>query len=442
MITDSIFTEVETLPLSEVNRLVLSKLTAILSLASRGSTFYRERIPFQVIHDFKDLESIPILTKEDLASNMPPVSDSMLTDKLYNASIYRSGGTTGKPKFTLYSNDEFEEFSNIFVRTYYSAGLRKDDKVANLFFCGDLYPSFIFVHKLIQKLGCINFPVAGSTPPRQVIEYIRMFGINAVLGPTSYIVNLVKMLAAGNLQNDGLNKVLYAGEPLYETDREFLLQVLGQDANIRSAGYGCADLGLIGYQCLAQTGPVHHILFDHVYVEIVDPETNKVVEDGEQGDIIVTSLDKRLVPFIRFKIGDRGRKLKEKCSCGRSGQLLELLGRDDDTVRIGYTNVSYKDILEALGARRPFTTNMQLIKEQGKGRTRLVLRIETDQNHYDTEAQELQDTVYREIFNLYPNLEAEEKRGIVDISVQILAFGQIERMRTTGKIKRIVQKYT
>lgn len=439
MIPDIIYDKIETMPREQADAIVFKKLQSLLVTAADTSPFYRERIDNPSISEITDIERFPILTKDEVVAATPPASNSILTRQFSDASVYRSGGTTGNPKFTIYSNQEFEAFSQIFVRTYHAAGLRATDRVANLFFAGDLYASFIFVHKLITVLGCLNFPIAGSTPVGQVADYVHQFAINAALGPTSYLIALARAIAETKPKESDMpmQKMLYAGEPMQPNDEELIRNLLGPETLVRSAGYGCVDLGLIAYQCLSQTGSIHHILFDHVYVEIVDPETNRVLEDGQIGNIVVTSLDKKMMPFIRLDMGDRGRKLKNWCSCGRTGQLLELLGRNDDIVRVGsFTNVCYGDLVRVISAHKPLTSNIQLVKDRDGAVTRLTIKVEVERDHRKPD--ESEQFIYDQIWCLYPSIQAEIRRGAVDIKPEIVPLDSLERIPRTGKVRHII----
>ncbi len=363
------------------------------------------------------------LTKEELLDHGPPLRTDMLTRPLGDAYVFRSGGTTGKPKFAVFANDEFRALVGPFIRSYRAAGLALGDRVANLFTCNSLYASFIFVNRCLEEMGVLNLPYTMAAPPDLLARQWDLFGLNTVLGFPSHLLQVVPAIGPGKVE-----KLFYAGEHLYEDDRRVLREKFGVKL-IASAGYGAVDTGLMGFQCSHCTGSVHHVLDENAILEIVNPETYQQVPAGEPGLILATVLDRLLMPVLRYSIGDMGRWLPgDVCPCGAPERRFELLRRGDDVLRIGIANVAYDEIHEAVG---DIAAALQLVKEREGGRDRLKLRMEPRDGKVPDEV--LRDRIYL----VKPDIPKMVGSGhIFELVFEWLAPGELPRSPLTGKLRK------
>lgn len=430
--------DIERAPSDELQALALDKLQRLVAVARAGSPFYRHHLPDAPLTSLDDVRRIPIFTKNEVTPNLPPVGHEALTGPLGGAYVFRSGGTTGDPKFAVYSTDEFRRYVDIFRRTYYAAGLREGDRVANLFTCGSLYASFIFVNRMLEEMGCLNFPFTTGANADLVVEYIQKFHINVLVGFPSWLLEITARLESAGIKE--VRKLFYGGEHFYPEERRHLKEALGIQV-IASGGYAAVDTGLIGYQCWDAQGAVHHVMADHVLLEIVHPVTLEPVPIGEEGMILVTNLDRQLAPVIRYQIGDMARMLPYPCPCGRTAPLFELLRRGDDVLRIGYANVTYDEMLDALGNHPELTTNMQMIKHRQGGKDDLTLVVEARMDAAIAEPIAFARKLRHKVLMAKPDVGKMVDTGYVhDLTVEIVPFGALPRMPVTGKIKRTIDR--
>ncbi|MEB3330700.1 MAG: AMP-binding protein, partial [Candidatus Sericytochromatia bacterium] len=277
--------------------LVDAKLRALLQLAAAQAPLYRQLWgPLGPFGGLADLGRLPLLTKETWVAASPPRSSDALTGPLTDAVVFRSGGSTGAPKFSVYGHREFAGCMPLFARTYRAAGLRPGDRVANLFAAGGLYASFSFVNRLLETLSCLSFPYTAAADAEAVADGCARFGIDVLVGFPSRLLQVAPALQARGVR---IAKIFYAGEHLHPDDRQHLTEALGCTV-IASAGYGAVDSGLMGHACEARAGGFHHVLADHVVVEVVDPATGLARPPGEPGALVVTNLDRHLQPVIRY----------------------------------------------------------------------------------------------------------------------------------------------
>lgn len=428
------FDATERLDAESAGRLVDAKLVELVALAQARSPFWREQLGDARVSGRGDLAALPVLHKDTWMAAGPPHSEANLTRPLGDAYVFRSGGSTGDPKFSVFSTEEFRRFVTYFLRSYQAAGLAPTDRVANLFACGSLYASFVFVNRMLEELGALNFPFTAACPADVVARHVRLFGINTLLGFPSWLLQV-----AGALAEDGLRieKIFYAGEHLYDEERRYLHETLGATV-IASAGYGAVDTGLMGYQCPHATGGVHHVLADHTYLEFVDPETLQPVPDGHEGLLLVTNLDRTLQPILRYNIGDMGRLIPEPCACGRTAPRFELLRRGDDVLRIGYANVTYDEMAAVIAGVPGLSATVQMVKRREGMRDQLGFRFEVaDPGAMDPV--EVAALLTARISAAKPDIgKLFATEYIHPLHLEFLPPGGIPRLPVTGKFKRTV----
>lgn len=380
---------------------------------------------------FENFHKLPLLDRETFYRNSPPESDAILTGAMTDAYVYASGGTTGSPKFTLYSNDEYRYVTDILTDIYRNAGLCKKDRVANLFIAGNLWTSFNVAGRALENLGCLNLPVGGGSDFENILKYIKIFEVNAIVGLPSIIIKLAEEAEKRSLKLK-IEKILYGGEHLRPQTCDFLRKTIGA-VSIRSAGYACVDTGPIGWQCEHLEGSVHHVLEEYCYAEILSSIDSKPVSDDEPGEIIATNLNRVLMPVVRYKTGDLGRWHNTGiCRCGFSGRSFELLGRCDDMLVIGGINLMPVDIATGL-AVLPVSQSFQVVARTVAGREQLCLRLEADRKIAEKQVLE---ALTRGSYKIAESLA----QGWLNIAIEWFKPGEIPRNLRTGKLKPVIDE--
>lgn len=428
----SLLHPIESIAPEALGAIVDRKLADLVALAQAESPFYRARLAGLTVNGRADMAAVPVLDKDAFMAASPPHDAGTLTRPLGDAYVFRSGGSTGEPKFSAFAGAEFRAFVELFLRSYHAVGLRPDDRVGNLFACGSLYASFIFVNRMLEEMGTLNFAFTAATPAEVVARHVRLFGINALVGFPSWILQVAEVLVAEGLK---IEKVFYAGEHLYDEERRYLRDRLGVKV-IGSAGYGAVDTGLMGYQCEHAEGGVHHVLGEHTYLELVNPETYQPVGAGEEGLLLVTNLDRRLQPIIRYNIGDMGRWVEGLCACGRTAPRFELRRRGDDVLRIGYANVTYDEVASAFAGVPELTSTVQMVKEREERRDKLRFRIEV-RDHAGLDEAVMRERLTAALSAAKPDVGKLLATGYIHpLGFEFLPVGGIPRLPVTGKFKR------
>lgn len=396
-----------------------------------GSEYYRNIFNSLGGCSFEQFKEMPLLDRETFYRNSPPESTAILTGPMTDAYVYASGGTTGSPKFTFYSNDEYRYVTDVLTNIFKHAGLNCDDRVANLFIAGNLWTSFNVVGRALENLSCLNLPVGGASDFDNIIKYLSIFKVNAVVGLPSIIIKLAEEVQKRNLPLK-IEKILYGGEHLRPQTCDFLRSVLGTTL-IRSAGYACVDTGPIGYQCQYLQGSIHHEQDDYCFAEIIDLQTLQPVEDDRPGEIVATNLNRVLMPVVRYRTGDMGRWIKgHPCECGFVGRSFVLLGRCDDLLVIGGINLMPVDVAAGL-AGLPVSQSFQMAAQMVNGHDCLCLRLEAEN---EIAVADIMAALRRGSYKIAESLT----NGWMTIKLEWFKPDQIPRNLRTGKLKPVVDE--
>lgn len=426
----------EVLPEETRAAAIRDRLAEYISFARDKVPYYRERCAcFDIKAEFP-LQDVPALTSSELRTLLPPKSSELVTDTSCPVNVFQSGGTTGSPKTSLFSHDEMELLTLPNARGFYALGLRKEDRVANLFAVGGLYMTFVHINRMLQQYGCTNFPFSNQTGADFIHSVTRLFSINVFTGIASSVLDCLRKMMTMGLEGIAVEKVFYGGEHLYDTDRAELSERLGVSL-IAAPGYGTVDTWYIGYQCLHCPPGVFHTHDDQCYTEIVDEGTGRHCRPGIAGMLHATPTVRRLTPIIRYQVGDLALWMEEPCRCGRTTPRFRLLGRGDDVLRIGYDSIDYTFVQESAGKAGHFTGAIQMEKQRKEGRDLLIIRVETEAPA--GEHQKLGEALLAEILEGRPSLRSfVEKKTVWPLKIEVSHTGALARSDRTGKLRRVI----
>lgn len=403
-------------------------LAGLLKQAAAESPFYRRRIKTP------DPARLPLLDKDDLYRHAPPRSEALLTRAGDGAGrvLFASGGSTGKPKFCFYTQEEFDLTCRWLAWGFRRSGLESGDVAANLFVAGNLWSSFLAVAGAARALDVTHLPVGGTADPALALDSLKRFRATALIGLPSTMLELAR-LAGSRGERLRVKKIFYGGEHATDEMRREWAKAFGAKV-VRSAGYASVDAGLIGFQCDRAQGGVHHAASGLQRVELVSPETGKAAAPGEAGEIVVTNLIRRWMPIIRYKTGDLGRWVPGTCACGHPAPRFVLLGRCDDRLNIGGAHVDVRDVGRAVAAVPGLSLFYQLVADKGE---RLSVRVEKRSARMPSDglAFKLGGALLRCSHELRDSVERGWLKAPV---VELLAPGQLPRQPRTGKIRRVL----
>ncbi|WP_312889076.1 phenylacetate--CoA ligase PaaK [Desertibacillus haloalkaliphilus] len=340
------FSEIETAEQSDIQKLQLERLQQSIRHVYENVPFYRQKfeelnISPEDIKSLDDVTKLPFTKKNHLRENYPFGLFAVPKEDVVR--IHGSSGTSGKPTVVGYTQNDIDNWAELVARAIYAAGGTKGDIVHNAYGYG-LFTGGLGIHYGSEKAGCPTVPISGGNTDRQ-ITLIQDFGAKVICGTPSYILNIAEKMEEMGIDpsETSLEYGIFGAEPWSEEMRETLQRKLG----IKAVDiYGLSEVmgPGVAVECHeAQDGL--HIADDHFLIEVINPDTLEPVAEGEDGELVFTSLTKEALPIIRYRTGDIASITREKCACGRTTtKMTRVKGRIDDMLIIRGVNVFPSEI--------------------------------------------------------------------------------------------------
>ena len=292
----------------------------------------------------EEFEKIPFTDKADLR-NAYPLGIQAVPDEQV-ARIHSSSGTTGKPVIIPYTAKDVDDWATMFARCYEIAGITPKDRIQITPGYG-LWTAGIGFQAGCEKLGAMAIPMGPGNTDKQLQMMIDLES-TVICATSSYALLLAEEINKRGLKDKiKLKKGVIGSERWSEAKRKYIAEALGIELYDI---YGLTEIygPGIGINCPGETGM--HIFDDYLYTEIIDPATGKVLPDGEEGEIVITTLVKEGAPLIRFRTHDLSRILPGECHCGRTYPRLDIIkGRSDDMFKVHGVNMFPSQVEEVLG---------------------------------------------------------------------------------------------
>ena len=356
---------IERASIDELRALQLERMQWSLNHAYQNVPFYKQQFDERGVHpdDLKSLSDIakfPFTVKTDLRDNYPFDMFAVPREKLVR--IHASSGTTGKPIVVGYTANDIEMWSTVVARSIRAAGGKPGDACHVAYGYG-LFTGGLGAHYGAEKLGCTVIPMSGGQTAKQV-QLIMDFKPRIIMVTPSYCLNIADELARQGVSPEecSLEIGIFGAEPWTDKMRLQIEQCMGIDAvDI----YGLTEVigPGVAQECVdTKDGPT--IWEDHFYPEIIDPETGEVLEDGQDGELVFTSLSKEAFPIIRYRTRDLSKLLPGTARNMR--RFAKITGRSDDMMIIRGVNVFPSQIEEILLSNDSLSPHYQ-IERYSKG---------------------------------------------------------------------------
>ena len=415
---------IERASIDELRALQLQRLQWTLQHAYANVPHYRQSFDTAGVHpsdlrQLDDLARFPFLTKQDFRANYPFSLFAVPREQVVR--IHASSGTTGKPTVVGYTAADIDTWANLVARSIRAAGGRPGDLIHVAYGYG-LFTGGLGAHYGAERLGCTVIPMSGGQTEKQV-QLIRDFQPRIIMVTPSYMLAIADEFARQGLDARAcsLEIGIFGAEPWTNAMRASIEQTLDLDAvDI----YGLSEVmgPGVAQECIeSKDGPC--IWEDHFYPEVIDPNTGRVVEDGQPGELVFTSLTKQALPVVRYRTRDLTALLPPTARSMR--RMSKITGRSDDMLIIRGVNVFPSQVEELLLLCRGLTPHYYLEVARDGNLDELTVHVEgtADANVVDA-SRELQQRI----------------KAMIGISVRtnILSPGAIER--STGKAKRIIDR--
>ena len=396
--------EIEKMPREQLRQLQVKKLKETINVCL-NSPFYKKRlgelgITADSINTPEDIRKIPFTTKADLRSSYP---FGLVGGNMNEAvRLHSSSGTTGQPTVVVYSEHDICSWANMIARNMYMVGCRKEDVFQNSSGYGMFTGGLGFQYGA-EWLGCMTLP-AGSGFTKRQIKFITDFGTTCLHAIPSYAIRLAEVIKEEgiDIKNTKLHTLFIGAEPHTEEQRRRIEKMLGVKA-YNSFGMTEMNGPGVAFECKYQDGM--HLWEDNYIVEIVDPDTLEPVPDGEMGEMVLTTLDRTMMPILRYRTRDLTRIIPGECKCGRTHRRIDRIkGRTDDMFIIKGVNVF------------PMQVEKILVQYPGLGSNYLITLDTEDDNDIMTvevELDGLNTDVYPELQKMTKDIQRALKDEIL-----------------------------
>ena len=314
----------------------------IIDYARKNSKYYADL--YRDVPENASLEELPLVEQDDFWAHCDEHGGTVATREQRDGQIFKSGGTTGNPKYSLYSAEEWETICEYSGLVLTKGGLKNGTKIANLFYAGGMYASFLYTYSMLYfaPAKTIMYNLSGNMSVEEIVKTLLEHQINCIAGLPSIMTKMVSYINENNLTGFAVDTIYYAGETLYQDQRDRLCETFGRELDFRSVFYSSNDGGAIGYFTKECGFNEHRVLSDLCRLELIDPDTGEVIREmNRPGNIYITSLFKTLVPLIRYPAGDMGEYTEPE---GTADRKFRILGRSDLAARAGFVSLYYADV--------------------------------------------------------------------------------------------------
>jgi len=414
----------------DLEQFQLERLQSTLYRVGTHVPFYRKRfgnlmVDYEALNSLEDLKHLPFTVKQDLRDNYPyglfaiPLRDVVR--------VHSSSGTTGTATVVGYSRNDINNWADLVARILCAAGVTADDVIQIAFGYG-LFTGGFGLHYGAERLGASVIPISAGNTKRQ-IQIMQDFKTTALVCTPSYALKMADVMLDMSVNTAGLSLKygLFGAEPWSEGMRAEINDKLGI---IATDNYGLSEVmgpGVAG-ECQECNGL--HVNEDHFLVEILHPETLEPVEEGEIGELVITTLTKEAFPVIRYRTRDLTRFIPGECPCGRTfKRISRIIGRTDDMLIIKGVNVFPTQIESILCEIEGTEPHYRIIVDRENHQDRVTVQVEVVESIFFHEMRKQRALVDRIKASLASELG-------IGVDVKLVEEKSLERFE--GKGNRVI----
>jgi phenylacetate-CoA ligase len=392
--------------------------------------FYRERFDALKlkpadIRTHEDVHKIPFTTKDALRDTYPYGLFGVPLDQIIR--LHASSGTTGKPIVVGYTREDLEQWRYCVMSMAQMAGVVPGDRAQMAFGYG-MFTGGFGLHYGMEGLGCMIIPASAGNTERHIMM-IEDYGTTVLIATPSYALHICEVgeRLGYDWERSQLRVGLFGGEPCppkLKAEIEARMHIFCTD------NYGLTEVmgpGVSG-ECLTSRDH-QHIVEDHFYWEVIDPDTLEVLPEGSEGELVLTPLAKKGIPLLRYRTRDLTCVTTEPCGCGRTtARMAKVRHRSDDMLIIRGTNVypsQVEDILTTVPGASP---HYRLVVDNETGLDRLTLMLEVQPQVFTDSFTEMEG---------FRRLVADKLKGALQLGVEVKLVEPGSSERFMGKAKRV-----
>jgi phenylacetate-CoA ligase len=419
-------------PVPLLRELQSGRLNAIVTRAWERVELFRSRLQERGlspddIRSIHDIAKLPFTTKADLRDTYPfGLFASPLGEVVR---LHASSGTTGKPIVVAYTQEDLDVWTSVMLRSFAACGLHHGDIVQNAYGYG-LFTGGLGAHYGAEELGATVIPISGGNTDRQIMV-MKDFRATAICCTPSYFLHMVERASqmGVDVRQLPLRIGVFGAEPWTESMRKRIEELSAIEAfDI----YGLSEIigPGVGIECHCHDGL--HIFEDHFYPEIVDPETGTPLPEGEEGELVLTTLSKRAMPMIRYRTRDITSLVPGPCACGRMLRRIRRIGRrSDDMLIIRGVNVFPSQVESALLEVEGTLPHYQIVLTRERGLDQMEVQVEVTPQMFSDKIGALEQLHERLVDAL---------DQVVGLRAQVTLVEPHSIQRSEGKAKRVIDR--
>jgi phenylacetate-CoA ligase len=429
--------ELETMPRDKLLEHQLNLFKKQMSYVYERAPFYRKKfddagVRPEHIKTLEDVRKIPFTVKDELRKSQeeyPPYGDFHCISPEEGVRVFQTTGTTGIPVRSLLSKkDWLEVYYEQFMYFMYGYGITKADTIFIPFNYG-LYLAWWGIHSSFEQGGVLVIPGGGQSSEDR-IRNILAWKPTVVCGTPTYILFLgeVAKKMGVDLSKTSVRVVITAGEPGAQvpSTKKLIETTWGAKA---FDDIGSTEISNFGFECVAQKGT--HVVESMFLAEVIDPQTGKNLNPGEEGELVLSNLCCESMPLIRWRMGDMVKSNCDQCECGRTFLRLDggIIGRADDMFQFGGVNIFPSAIENFVRDTKEFSNEYQVIAPKMGSGKHLKVRVEPSSPALSQEEMGRAVKAFKEIFKF---------RIGVTPDVEVTKVGELPRFE--GKAKRVIRE--
>ncbi len=423
--------EIETASYDEIRKIQSEKLVKQVKRVWDNVPYYRKKMEKKGVtpEDIKsvdDLHKLPFLSKKDLRDAYPtgllgaPMKDCVR--------IHSTSGTTGKRVVAFYTQHDIDLWEDCCARAIVAAGGSKED-VCQIAYGFGLFTGGAGLNGGSHKVGCLTVPISSGNTERQMM-FIQDLQATILCCTPSYAAYISEKYKEEGYGPDDipLKAGIFGAEAWSEEMRQDIEATLGIKAfDI----YGLTELSGPGvaFECCEQNGM--HINEDHFIAEIIDPDTEEVLPEGSQGELVFTAVDKEAFPMLRYRTRDICKLTRGKCSCGRTFiKMAKPMGRSDDMLIVRGVNV-FPSQIETVLLNNGYAANYQIVVDRANNTDSLDVQVEMTPEMFTDNVGEIEERQKKLAGDMY---------SMLGIKVKISLLAPKSIARSEGKAVRVIDK--
>ena len=423
-----VYDSVETASREELREIQDERLRATVENAYENVDYYRQELDDRGItpddiDGVDDIGMLPFTTKEDFRDEYPTGLFARDMDDVVR--IHASSGTTGKPKIVGYTREDLDVWSQAVARCLVAAGVDSDDVVQNAYGYG-LFTGGLGLHQGVEEIGATVIPIGGGNTQRQ-IELLQDLESDVLTCTPSYSLYLEEVAEEMGVDVSELpvRLILFGAEPCTDPMRDEIEERLGvKGVDI----YGLSEIvgPGVSIECVeAQDGL--HIWEDLFYPEVIDPRTGEPVDEGEEGELVLTTLAKDALPVLRYRTGDLTTLDYDTCDCGRTAVRMDnVTGRADDLLIVRGANFYPSEVEDVVLEFDQIAPHYRIDLYRDGNLDTVELTVELVEG-FDGDADALRDRVRTRLNNVL---------SFKPDQLDLVPYGDIARQET-GKVQRV-----